>query len=215
VTLYSENLEMGYRWYQAQNVTPMFPFGHGLSYTTFTYGDLKVTPSSDAAGKPRLTVEYTITNAGKVAGKEASQVYLTLPEEAAEPSKRLVAFQKVDLQSGETRRVSVTLRCSASSHPFSYFKPADETNLQKWADGNWVTPSGGFVVHVGTSSAQTPLESRVDLDLRSCGNAPAPDAGAPDAACAPAPEDAGTTPTLDVAEPDTGAPPGQSAQPVR
>jgi beta-glucosidase len=168
VTYYSENLEMGYRWYEAHKVTPTFPFGHGLSYTSFAYGDLKLTPSSNAAGKPMLTVEYTITNTGKVAGKEASQVYLTLPAEAAEPSKRLVGFEKVDLQPGETKRVSIALDCSASNHPFSYFNPIDETNLQRWADGDWVTPSGGFVVHVGTSSAQTPLETPINLDLATC-----------------------------------------------
>jgi beta-glucosidase len=169
VTLYSENLEMGYRWYQAENVAPLFAFGHGLSYTTFAYSDLTVTPSNSAAGKSMLTVEYTITNSGARAGKEASQVYVTLPAEANEPSKRLVGFQKVDLQPGERKRVSVAIDCAASSHPFSYFKPTDEKNLHNWADGDWVTPTGRFVVHVGTSSAETPLEAPIDLNLTSCG----------------------------------------------
>jgi beta-glucosidase len=165
---YSEGLQVGYRWYEAQNVKPLFPFGHGLSYTTFEYSNLVVTPSSNAAGKTILTASYTITNTGTRAGKEASQVYLTLPPAAGQPSKRLVGFKKVEVQPGASEQVSVTIDCSASNHPFSYFAAANETDLQRWADGNWVTPSGEFVVHVGTSSAATPLERPVPLDLASC-----------------------------------------------
>jgi beta-glucosidase len=159
---YSENLQVGYRWYQARNVQPVFPFGHGLSYTTFAYSNLGVA-SSNAGGKTVVTVSYTITNTGGKAGKEASQVYLTLPTEAREPSKRLVGFQKVELQPGQSQKVSVTIDCSASNHPFSYFQPDDESRLEAWANGDWVTPSGQFTVHVGTSSAQTPLQSPVTL----------------------------------------------------
>lgn len=82
VTNYTENLMMRYRWYEARNVRPVFPFGHGLSYTTFAYSNLGVTPSNNAAGRTTLTVSYTITNTGTRAGKEALQVYLTLPAEA-------------------------------------------------------------------------------------------------------------------------------------
>ena len=162
VTIYSENLAVGYRWYEARGVRPVFPFGHGLSYTTFEYSDLEL-DTSNAGGKTVLTVTYTITNTGARPGKEASQVYLTLPAEANEPSKRLVGFQKVELQPGESEQVSVTIDCSASNHPFSYFRPADEANLQAWANGDWVTPRGEFTVHVGTSSAQTPLQNPVTL----------------------------------------------------
>ena len=159
---------VGYRWYEARNVQPVFPFGHGLSYTTFTYTDLNATPSTNVQGATVLKVDYTITNAGTRAGKEASQVYLTLPAEAAEPSKRLVGFQKVELQPGQSQRVSVTIDCAASHHPFSYFRPADESDLKAWANGDWVTPNGQFTVHVGTSSAQTPLQSPVALSLTGC-----------------------------------------------
>ena len=165
---YSEGLQMGYRWYEAQNVKPLFPFGHGLSYTTFAYSNLAVTPSSNAAGNTVLTVSYTIMNTGTRAGKEASQVYLTLPAEAGQPSKRLVGFRKVEVQPGASEQVSVTIDCSASNHPFSYFKPANESDLAQWASGSWVTPSGQFVVHVGPSSAVVPLESPVTLDLAGC-----------------------------------------------
>lgn len=163
VTHYSENLQMGYRWYEAQRVTPVFPFGHGLSYTTFAYSDLNLTPSQTG-----LTVEYTITNTGQRAGKEASQVYLTLPAAAAEPSKRLVGFRKVELQPGASTRVSVIVGCAASNHPFSYFQPASPQDLRAWADGDWVTPNGQFTVHVGGSSAQTPLERPIALNFANC-----------------------------------------------
>jgi beta-glucosidase len=164
VTHYTEDLQMGYRWYQANEVAPVFAFGHGLSYTQFAYGDLAVTEAT-AAGKTVVTVEYTITNTGARAGKEASQVYVTLPPTAAEPSRRLVGFEKVDLQPGASQRVSVTLDPTTSSHPLSYFSPVDPSDLEAWADGDWVTPPGTYRVHVGTSSAETPLEADVTLDL--------------------------------------------------
>jgi len=168
VTHYTENLALGYRWYEAQGVIPAFPFGHGLSYTTFAYSDLVLTPSNPAPDQVMLTVDYTITNAGSVPGKEASQIYLTLPPESGEPSKRLVGFEKIELQPGESQQVSVAIDCSASNHPFSYFVPADEGNLQAWANGDWVTPSGEFTVHVGTSSAEIPLQASVDMALETC-----------------------------------------------
>jgi beta-glucosidase len=168
VTHYSENLKMGYRWYEAENVKPVFPFGHGLSYTTFAYSDLGLTASNPAPGKVVLVVEYTLANTGTREGREASQVYLSLPQEAGEPSKRLVGFKKVSLKPGESQRVSVALDCSASNHPFSYFAPADDSSLEAWANGKWITPNGEFTVHVGTSSAETRLQSPLRLDLAGC-----------------------------------------------
>ena len=77
---YTEDLQMGYRWYEANNVTPVFPFGFGLSYTTFAYSDLSVGTSVDReTGHAVLTVRYRITNTGNRRGAEASQVYLTSP----------------------------------------------------------------------------------------------------------------------------------------
>jgi len=172
VTHYLENLLVGYRWYEARNVQPVFPFGHGLSYTTFAYSNLSLARSVPAVGRTVVTVEYTVSNTGTRAGKEASQVYLTLPAQAQEPFRRLVGFKKIELQPGASQRVAVTLDCRASSHPFSYFQPADEANLRRWADGDWVTPNGRFTVHVGTSSAQTPLQRAIDLDLTGCSASP-------------------------------------------
>ena len=168
VTHYDENLKMGYRWYEAMHVQPVFPFGYGLSYTRFAYSDLSLATANTPSGGVVLTVRYTVTNTGQREGREASQVYLALPAEAGEPSKRLVGFMKVDLKPGQSQNLTVDLDCSAANHPFSYFVPADESNLEKWAEGDWVTPSGEFRVEVGTSSAETPLQSPVALDLTSC-----------------------------------------------
>ncbi|HET6630262.1 MAG TPA: fibronectin type III-like domain-contianing protein, partial [Woeseiaceae bacterium] len=109
-----------------------------------------------------LTVTYTVTNTGTVAGAEASQVYLTLPSAAGEPFKRLVGFQKVDLEPGTSKAVSLTIDSAASNHPLSYFEPDPDGT---WADGEWLTPSGDYTVHVGTSSAETPLVMTVNLSL--------------------------------------------------
>ena len=79
---------------------PLFPFGFGLSYTTFEYSDLAVTSVTGDNGHTAQQVEYTITNTGERAGKEASQVYLTLPAESNEPAMRLVQFEKVDISAG-------------------------------------------------------------------------------------------------------------------
>jgi beta-glucosidase len=162
---YSENLEMGYRWYEANDVTPLFPFGFGLSYTTFAYSDLVVTPGRDPrSGRTVLTVAYTVANTGSRRGAEASQVYLSLPAEAGEPSKRLVGFEKVNLRPGQSQRVTVRIDESGTNHPFSYFEPDPNGT---WADGIWRTPSGTYVIHVGTSSADVPLEQTVDLSFSS------------------------------------------------
>ena len=160
---YTENLQVGYRWYEANNVTPVFPFGFGLSYTTFAYSDLAVaTRVERRTGNVRLRVSYRITNTGNVRGAEASQVYLTLPAVAGEPSKRLAGLEKVNLRPGASRLVTVIIDSSAPNHPLSYFHP-DENGT--WADGDWLTPAGDYTIHVGTSSADTPLQATVNLNV--------------------------------------------------
>ncbi|WP_319781370.1 beta-glucosidase family protein [Oceanisphaera sp. IT1-181] len=190
ISNYTENLQMGYRWYEANGVTPVFPFGHGLSYTTFEYSNLRLNrefrreftqmPILGLAGLPTnlvpnrtipmlkglvpvLTVEYTVTNTGAVAGAEATQVYLKLPRQAEQPSKRLVGFDKVYLEPGASARVSVQIDAGASNHPFSYFVPDNPNDLTKWADGEWASATGRYEVHVGGSSADTPLVGRIGM----------------------------------------------------
>ena len=94
---YSEGLEMGYRWFQAQGIEPLFGFGYGLSYTTFEIADVSV-HAPDGASAP-VTVTASVTNTGPVAGAEVVQVYLGVPVEG-QPPKRLVGFQKVFVEPG-------------------------------------------------------------------------------------------------------------------
>jgi beta-glucosidase len=171
IAQYTEGLEMGYRWYEANNVKPVFPFGYGLSYTTFEYGDLKVKKvrgegKGNNGSLSGMDVSFTITNTGDVAGKEAAQVYLTLPNEAGQPAKRLVNFEKVYLEPGESKRVTVRINHADSNHPFSYFIPEDPDNLANWAGGEWATADGKYRVHVGGSSADTPLEKDVPMNFK-------------------------------------------------
>jgi len=87
-SLYSEHLLMGYRWYDANEVNPAYPFGHGISYTSYEYADISV------QGR---VVNCSITNTGDVAGKEIVQLYIGFPEEAGEPPKLLKGFDKLSL----------------------------------------------------------------------------------------------------------------------
>ena len=161
---YTEDLQMGYRWYQANGVQPLFPFGFGLSYTTFAYSGLSVAPTVDPqTGTTALAVTYTITNTGARQGAEASQVYLTLPPAAGQPSKRLVGFQKVDLAPGASQQVTVTINSAASNHPLSYWVPVNNAPAPGWSQGSWQTAPGNYTVHVGTSSADTALVATVPL----------------------------------------------------
>ncbi len=171
IAQYTEGLEMGYRWYEAHDVKPVFPFGYGLSYTTFEYDDLKV---KKVRGKGKgsngslsgIDVSFTVTNTGDVAGAEATQVYLTLPDKAGQPTKRLVNFKKVDLEPGESKQVTLRIDQADSNHPFSYFIPEEPDNLANWADGEWATVDGKYRVHVGGSSADTPLAKDVPLNFK-------------------------------------------------
>ena len=135
---YSEGLLAGYKWFDANNITPQFPFGFGLSYTTFSFSNLAV------AGRQ---VAFDVTNTGQAAGAEVAQVYLTLPA-AGEPPKRLVAWQKVYLQPGAQQHIAIAIDENDSSHPMSYW---DVTA------NSWRTAPGDYSVYVGDSSAASAL----------------------------------------------------------
>src|SRR6202050_5946974 len=96
-----EGVKVGYKWYDAENKAVLFPCGFGLSYTTFSYSNLKVTPGKN----PR--VSFTVTNTGSRAGAEVAEVYASLPAAAAEPPKRLVGWSKVTLNAGESKEAAV------------------------------------------------------------------------------------------------------------
>jgi beta-glucosidase len=134
--LYSEGIDVGYRYYDAHSETPLFPFGYGLSYTSFRFSGLRITRQP---GRP-VTVSATITNTGRVAGADVAQLYLSDPAAATEPPRQLKGFQKVSLRPGQ----SATVRFSLNGHDLSYWNSA--------ANG-WVVPAGQFGVYVGDSSA--------------------------------------------------------------
>lgn len=135
---YTEGLNIGYRWYDANNVAPAFAFGHGLSYTTFKLG----TPSLKTANAI-YTIRTTVENTGKLSGSEVVQVYLGIPS-AGQPKKRLVGFQKIHLQPGATKEVTISIDPGASNHPLSVW----DTNTNRFS-----IPPGSFTVYVGNSSS--------------------------------------------------------------
>ena len=150
---YAEGLELGYRWYDAQNIKPQFAFGYGLSYTTFAISKLEVTPKTNDGTKPVL-VQFFVENTGARAGAEVPQVYFGFPSAAAEPPKRLVAFQKVWLQPGEKKKIQLTIDPAANSHPLGIF----DSSVQQWK-----VVDGSYNVYVGNSSANITLSDSVTV----------------------------------------------------
>jgi len=134
---YSEGINVGYRWYDANNITPMFPFGFGLSYTSFAFSKLHISPGNQATA---VKVTARVTNTGKVAGSDVAQLYLGDPPVAGEPPRQLKGFQRVTLNPGQSTKVTFNL---------------NRQDLAYWntAANNWVVPEGRFQVYVGDSSA--------------------------------------------------------------
>jgi beta-glucosidase len=149
---YSEGVFGGYRWYDQNNITPLFPFGFGLSYTTFAYSHLKT--KSD--GKtPR--VQFTVTNTGSRTGAEVAQVYVgRLPTSVSTPVRQLAGDARVTLRPGQSKRVTVTL---------------DPRSLSYWDTGTqrWVTPGGQVSVLVGSSSRDIRLRGMIAVAPSSSG----------------------------------------------
>lgn len=150
---YTEELKVGYRWYESEGIAPLFEFGHGLSYTSFSYSRLQVTPVLRGKGKADLKVRFQLKNTGKVKGTEIAQVYIQLPSSAGEPAKRLLAWKQVSLKPGERRQVEIRL---------SARDLADQRSLQYWnsAAGQWQTARGRYTVTVG-GSFDTALTDRM------------------------------------------------------
>jgi beta-glucosidase len=133
---YSEELQIGYRWYDANNVTPLFPFGCGLSYTTFGYSNLVV---SSVSSSGQVQISFDLTNTGGAAGAEVPQLYLGFPAAASEPPKLLKGFQRISLSPGQTQPVTFNLTWE------------DLANWDATARG-WIVTPGVFQVLVGASS---------------------------------------------------------------
>jgi beta-glucosidase len=138
--VWSEGLQIGYRWYLANKVTPQFPFGFGLSYSSFRYDRLKVSGPRGRSGA--VTVSFRVRNDGRVTGAEVPQVYLSLPASAGEPSRRLVGFQRVTLRPGAATTVRVVLDPASTDRPLSVWDTASHS---------WRTPTGRLTVLIGAS----------------------------------------------------------------
>jgi beta-glucosidase len=138
---YSEGIDVGYRWYDSKALTPLFPFGYGLSYTTFSFSNLQVGPLT-AGGT--ATVTATVTNTGSRAGADVAQLYVTDPAASGQPPLQLEGFQRVNLAAGASTTATF---------------PLTQQNLQYWNSSSnaWATSTGNYTVSVGDSSASLPL----------------------------------------------------------
>ena len=135
---YAEGLLVGYRWFDTKNIEPLFPFGFGLSYTTFKYSGLKLIPSSGT--NEIVTAQFEIENTGKVAGAEVTQLYVHEKSPAlTRPEKELKGFKKVFLKPGEKQTVSIPLKKAA----FEYYDDAKKF---------WVADDDSFEILIGSSS---------------------------------------------------------------
>jgi beta-glucosidase len=149
-TPYTEGVFVGYRGFEAHDVAPRFPFGHGLSYTTFKYTDLNVVPVADGSA----TVTLKVTDSGKRDGDEVVEVYVAPPKSGVpRPSKELKGYARVGVAAGETKQVSVTLEPRA----FAYWDDAGK---------EWKVEAGSYEILVGASSADIRLRRKVDMAAR-------------------------------------------------
>jgi beta-glucosidase len=149
-TTFSEGIQVGYRWFDKQKIAPVFPFGYGLSYTTFAYSDLKTEPASDGG----LDVTFQLKNTGNVASDEVPQIYLGAPAKRTQGADfavhALAAFDRIHLDAGQSQSVSIHVPLR---------------RLQYWstAEGKWVKATGPRDVLVGGSSRDLPLTASVSL----------------------------------------------------
>jgi beta-glucosidase len=146
---YAEGILVGYRWFDTRGVAPLFPFGHGLSYTTFSYAKLHVEPSQDG----RWAVIFDVTNNGTMNADEVSQVYVSPPvtSKAHRPVRELRGFSRESLATDQTITVTIVLDRKA----FSYF---DESKA------DWVVEPGSYTIEVGSSSRKILLALPVEVD---------------------------------------------------
>ena len=139
---YDEGLKVGYKWYEAENKTPLYAFGHGLSYTKYDYSGMQ------ASGGEGLSVSFAVENSGTRAGEEVAQVYLKYPEAAGEPAQKLIGWEKVTLTAGETKTVNIKV----DPLYLSVFDAAQD---------KWKIVPGEYEVAVGSASDQLPLKAKV------------------------------------------------------
>ncbi|GGG62335.1 beta-glucosidase family protein [Paenibacillus radicis (ex Gao et al. 2016)] len=147
---YREGLFVGYRYYDKKRLQPLFPFGHGLSYTTFTYSNLRVDNTS-ITDEDTVSVQVDVTNSGAVAGQEIVQLYVRdVSSRVIRPEKELKGFSKVELAPGETKTVKMVL----DKRSFAYY------DVEAC---DWIVESGEFKLLVGRSSSDIVLEEEITV----------------------------------------------------
>jgi hypothetical protein len=173
---HDEGVFVGYRGYEQHNVKPLFPFGHGLSYTTFDYSDLQLAnPRLDQTGRPERNgqVRVLVSNTGERAGTETVQVYAgRLPTSVATPPKQLIGWARVRLGPGGERYVTVPIDIQGSEHPLAYFDAGA---------GKWVTPAGDVAIYVGSSSTDIRQSGTITVEREAPATPPTTPGGSPGA----------------------------------
>jgi beta-glucosidase len=154
---YSEGIMFGYRWYDRQNVRPLFPFGAGLSYTNFSYSSLQI--ASDGTGEGGFDVSFLVQNTGSETGTEVAQVYVGPPPTQPVPmaDRALAGFRRITLRPGQTEQVTVHVR----EQQLSYWAAAQQT---------WVLPAGQRPVYVGSSSRDIRLSTSTVVTVPNAGS---------------------------------------------
>lgn len=141
---YDEGLKVGYKWYEAEHKSVLFPFGFGLSYTTYEYSKLSVTPGDTT------TVSFTVKNTGARPGTEIAEIYASLPAAAGEPPVRLVGWARAEIRRGQSKLVSVPV-------------PRDRLTVYDEDSDSWKLIPGTYVIRVGGSSSELPLQKAVSF----------------------------------------------------
>lgn len=143
---YAEDIFVGYRWYATKNISPLYPFGHGLSYANFQYSALQA-----KINKSQVDVSFTLDNIGKMNAEEVAQVYITRPQSAIErPAHELKGFQRVALKAGESKEITISIPLEQLCH---------------WDEKKhgWTFEEGPAIIRVGSSSENLPLNTEINL----------------------------------------------------
>lgn len=153
-SVYSEKLDIGYRWYDATNTQPLFPFGYGLSYAAFKLSDFMLTPQTlsgrPGQSDPKVLATVNVTDTGRRAGAEVVEAYVKQPVTNGEPPRQLCGFAKVFLNPGQTKSVELAINPRAFS-------------IYSISAHRWISPPGAYEILVGTSSRDLPLHRTITV----------------------------------------------------
>ena len=147
---YKESIFIGYRWYENKKIEPLYPFGYGLSDTSFEYSDLNVS-KEEFNEHDTVTVTFSIKNVGKSEGAEIAQLYIEdVQSSLPRPIKELKGFKRVSVEPGQ----AATVRLQLTKEDFSYWNPKTK---------GWYAEKGKFIIHVGSSSKEIRLQKTIEL----------------------------------------------------